>query len=188
MFPRIVKSRKKSGTYEYLVLSESIHVKGRGSTTRNIANLGNISKFQSEDVAALIDGLIRLFQVEKYGLAEDVEIIESLEHGSIIFWRQLWNQMKLSPTIKKLISRKEGRIKIDVAKYVEMMVINRCAEPLSKLGATRWVGRTCYTAMKDYRDVPLEVEYWYRTAWTISSASRMNWSGRCTIGYEHYLA
>jgi transposase len=163
MFPRIVKSKKKSGTYEYLVISESIHVKGRGSTTRNIANLGNKSKFQPEDVAAFIDGLIRLFQVEKYGLAEEVEIIESLEHGSIIFWRQLWNQMKLSATIQKLISRKEGRIKIDVAKYVEMMVINRCAEPLSKLGATRWIGRTCYTAMKDYRDLSLEVEYWYRS-------------------------
>jgi transposase len=163
MFPRIVKSKKKSGTYEYLVISESIHVKGRGSTTRNIANLGNKSKFQPEDVAAFIDGLIRLFQVEKYGLAEEVEIIESLEHGSIIFWRQLWNQMKLSATIQTLISRKECRIKIDVAKYVEMMVINRCAEPLSKLGATRWIGRTCYTAMKDYRDLSLEVEYWYRS-------------------------
>jgi transposase len=138
-------------------------VKGRGSTTRNIANLGNISKFQPADVAALIDGLIRLFQVEQYGLAEDVEIIESLEHGSVIFWRQLWNQMKLSPTIKKGIARKEGRIKIDVAKYVEMMVINRCAEPLSKLGVTRWVGRTCYTAMKGYSELALDVEYFYRS-------------------------
>lgn len=163
MFPRIVKSRKKSGTYEYLVISESLHVKGRGSTTRNIANLGNIHKFQPADVAALIDGLIRLFQVEQYGLAEEVEIIESLEHGSIIFWRQLWKEMKLSSTIQKLILRTEGRIKIDVAKYVEMMVINRCAEPLSKLGATRWVTRTCYKAMRGYSDLPLDVEYFYRS-------------------------
>jgi len=37
MFPRIVKSKKKSGTYEYLVISESVHIKGKGSTTRNIA-------------------------------------------------------------------------------------------------------------------------------------------------------
>jgi transposase len=71
--------------------------------------------------------------------------------------------MKLSPTIKTWIARKEGRIKIDVAKYVEMMVINRCAEPLSKLGATRWVGRTCYAAMKGYSDLPLDVEYFYRS-------------------------
>ena len=44
MFPRIVKSKKKSGTYEYLVISESVHIKGKGSTTRNIANLGNIER------------------------------------------------------------------------------------------------------------------------------------------------
>jgi len=42
MFPRIVKSKKKSRTYEYLVISESVRVKGKGSTTKNIANLGNI--------------------------------------------------------------------------------------------------------------------------------------------------
>jgi hypothetical protein len=45
MFPRISKTNKKSGTYEYLVISESIRVKGKGSTTRNIANLGNIKRF-----------------------------------------------------------------------------------------------------------------------------------------------
>jgi transposase len=44
MFPRIVKSKKKSGNYEYLVISESVHIKGKGSTTRNIANLGNIKR------------------------------------------------------------------------------------------------------------------------------------------------
>ena len=89
MFPRIVKSKKKSGTYEYLVISESLHVKGKGSTTKNIANLGNISRFDSHSVNNLIDGLIKLFNVEKYGLSNEVEIIESLEHGSIIFWRKL---------------------------------------------------------------------------------------------------
>jgi len=58
MFPRIVKSEKKSGTYEYLVISESVHIKGKGSTTRNIANLGNIKRFSNKDIDSLIDGLI----------------------------------------------------------------------------------------------------------------------------------
>ena len=42
MFPRIAKSVKNGHHYEYLVISESIHVKGKGSTTKNVANLGNI--------------------------------------------------------------------------------------------------------------------------------------------------
>jgi hypothetical protein len=78
VFPRIAKSKKKSGEYEYLVISESIHVKGKGSTTKNIANLGNVEKFTKNDIESLIDGLIRLFKVDKYGLADEVEIIESL--------------------------------------------------------------------------------------------------------------
>ena len=56
MFPRFAKSEKKSGVYEYLVISESVHIKGKGSTTHNIANLGNIKKF----------GYIRISQEEKF--------------------------------------------------------------------------------------------------------------------------
>jgi hypothetical protein len=37
MFPRISRSKKNGSTYEYLVISESIHVRGKGSTTRNVA-------------------------------------------------------------------------------------------------------------------------------------------------------
>ena len=163
MFPRIVKSKKKSGTYEYLVISESLHVKGKGSTTKNIANLGNISRFDHHSVNSLIDGLIKLFNVEKFGLSNEVEIIESLEHGSIIFWRKLWNKLSLSKLIEKEIDSNEPRLKLEVQKYVEMMVINRCVAPLSKLGATRWIPRTCYKVMNGYSDLDLDVEYFYRS-------------------------
>ncbi len=163
MFPRIAKSKKKSGEYEYLVISESIHIKGKGSTTRNIANLGNIKKIATENIESIIDGLIRLFQVEKYGLTDQVKIIESLEHGSIIFWQKIWNKIGLSKEIKKLLGRKSRSIKIDTAKYVEIMVINRCVDPLSKLGATRWIDHTCYKVMKGYHDLNRDVEYFYRS-------------------------
>ncbi len=163
MFPRISRSSKNSRTYEYLVLSESVHVKGKGSTTRNVANLGNIKKFKQGDIENLIDGLIRLFQIEKYSLSDQVEILESLEHGSIIFWQKIWNSMGLSREIKKLTNGKNKRIQIDVEKYVEIMVINRCVDPLSKLGVTRWVDRTCYKAMKGFDDLNLNVEYFYRS-------------------------
>ena len=163
MFPRIVKSKKKSGTYEYLVISESVRVKGKGSTTKNIANLGNISRFDSHSVNCLIDGLIKLFNVDKYGLSKEVEIVESLEHGSIIFWRKLWNKLNLSKLIRKEIDINEPRLKLEVQKYVEMMVINRCVAPLSKLGTTRWIPRTCYKVMNGYTDLDLDVEYFYRS-------------------------
>ena len=82
MFPRISRSNKKSGTYEYLVISESVHVKGKGSTTRDIAKLGNVKKLNPNEIENLIDGLIRLFQVEKYSLSKQVETLTTLNKST----------------------------------------------------------------------------------------------------------
>ncbi len=113
MFPRISKSTKNGRSYEYLVISESIHVKGKGSTTRNVANLGNIKRFSNQDITNLIDGFIRIFNLENYCLSEDVEILESLEHGSIIFWQKMWDELELSKTIKRQVKKKDKRVKLD---------------------------------------------------------------------------
>ena len=161
MFPRIMKFVKKSQTYEYLVISESIHVKGKGSTTKNIANLGNIKKIKINGINNLIDGLIKIFSLEKYSLTEGVEIIESLEHGSIIFWQKIWDQLNLSKIIKKQVKLNDKSIKLEVEKYIQMMTINRCINPSSKLATTRWVETTCYKQMQEYAGIPLEVNYFW---------------------------
>jgi len=163
MFPRISKSTKNGRSYEYLVISESIHVTGKGSTTRNIANLGNIKRFSSQDVANLIDGFIRMFKVENYCLSEDVQMLESLEHGSIIFWQKIWDELGLSKIIKSQVNLRNKRIQLEVDKYVQMMVINRCVDPLSKLGLTRWLKRTCFKEMQGYQDLDFDVTYFYRS-------------------------
>jgi transposase len=163
MFPRISTAKRKSGTYEYLVISESIRVKGKGSTTRNIANLGNIKRFSDKDIDSLIDGLIKIFKVEKYALSDQVQIVESLEHGSIILWRKLWDKMGLSQMLRSQLRQKKAKVEIEAEKYIEMMVINRCVDALSKLGVTRWIERTCYKAMKGYHKLPLDVTYFYRS-------------------------
>jgi transposase len=126
-------------------------------------NQGNIKRFSNQDITNLIDGFIRIFKLENYCLSEDVEILESLEHGSIIFWQKLWDELELSKIIKSQMRMKDKSIKLEVDKYVETMVINRCADPLSKLGVTRWIERTCYKEMKGYKDLPLEVTYFYRS-------------------------
>jgi transposase len=163
MFPRIKKNVKKSATYEYLVLSESIRDKDGRSTTKDVANLGNVARFDRPTVRNLIDGLIRLFEIEEYGLTDQVEIVQSLEYGSIIMWRALWNRLQLNRIITDSISSAESRIRIDASKYVEMMVINRCINPLSKLATSRWMETTCYSRMRNYEDLPREVEYFYRS-------------------------
>jgi len=164
MFPRIVKNNKKNGsTYEYLVISQSVYKKGKGSTTKNIANLGNVKKLRSQDLSNLIDGLIKIFRLEEHSLSKDVEIIESLEHGSIIFWQKIYRDLGLSKIIKNQVRIKNKRITFEVEKYIEMMAINRCINPLSKLGITRWIETTCYKEMKGYSQLSSDVTYFYRS-------------------------
>lgn len=164
MFPRISTSRKKKKTYKYLVISESIRKKGQ-STIRDIASLGNIERFEKHDIEDIIDGLIKIFKLEKYALSDEVEIVESLEYGSIIFWQKLWKELQLSKLIRHQLSLKPQPAQIAVDKYVEMMTVSRCIEPSSKLGMTRWFETTCYKEMKGYayKDLSYDVNYFYRS-------------------------
>lgn len=164
MFPRIVTSRKKNSTYKYLVISESIRKKGK-STTRDIASFGNIARFAKHDVEAIIDGLIKIFKLEKYSLSKEVEIVESLEYGSVIFWKKLWNELNLSDLIRHQLDLRRKSVQFAVEKYIEMMTVSRCIEPNSKLGMTRWLETTCYKEMKGYGGCALsyDVNYFYRS-------------------------
>jgi len=104
-----------------------------------------------------------LFEIEEYGLSDKLEILCSLEHGNVIMWRHLWNRLNLGRTIRQCVSQPNNRIKIAVDRYVEMMVINRCINPLSKLATSRWMDTTCYRQMKGYADLSREVQYFYRS-------------------------
>ena len=165
MFPRIVTSRKKNDTYKYLVISESIRKNGK-STTRDIASFGNIARFTKHDIEAIIDGLIKIFKLEKYSLSKEVEIVESLEYGSVIFWKKLWNELKLSKLIRHQLDLRRKSVQFAVEKYIEMMTVSRCIEPNSKLGMTRWLETTCYKEMKGYARSVLsyDVNYFYRNS------------------------
>ena len=164
MFPRIVKTKKKSGEeYEYLVISESVRDEKGRSTTRNIAKLGNVKKLDRKSVKSLLDGLIRIFEMEEYALSDGVEIIRSYDHGDILVWRTLWNRLRLSKIIEARVHRRNRRIKLDVVKYVEMMVVNRCVAPRSKLATSRWFDDTAYSVLEGFKGLDMNVEYFYRS-------------------------
>jgi transposase len=162
MFPRIAKSKKKNKTYQYLVISESIWQNGK-STTRNIANLGNIERFSGQDIENLIDGLIKIFRLDKYVLRDEIEILESLEHGSIVFWQKFWKELGLATIIRQQLRKRKQPVQIAVDKYVEMMVINRCIRPSSKLRMTAWLETTNYKVMQGYAQLDRDVTYFYRS-------------------------
>jgi transposase len=176
MFPRIVKVRKKNKSYQYLVISESVRLNGK-STTRNIANLGNVERIPADQIAHLIDGLIRLFELETHALSEGIEILESLEYGSIIFWQKLWSKMALSQIIAQAIAQEAPHVALEVERYIQIMVVNRCVDPLSKLGATRWVERTCFKRMKGFADLSLDVNHFYRSMdYLLRAKEQIEWA------------
>lgn len=176
MFPRIVKVRKKNKSYQYLVISESVRLNGK-STTRNIANLGNVERIPADQITHLIDGLIRLFELETHALSEGIEILESLEYGSIIFWQKLWSKMALSQIIAQAIAQEAPHVALEVERYIQIMVVNRCVDPLSKLGATRWVERTCFKRMKGFADLSLDVNHFYRSMdYLLRAKEQIEWA------------
>jgi transposase len=162
MFPRVVKHQKNNNTYEYLVISQSIRKNGK-STTDNIANLGNIKQFKRHDIVNVIDGLIRIFELDEYVLGKDIEILESLTYGPVLMWQKLWQRMNLSRLITDQLARHHRDVSIAVEKYVELMVVNRCIKPLSKQGITRWFSTTCYKELQEFSGLPQEVNYFYRS-------------------------
>ena len=163
MFPRIKKSRRAKRSYEYLVISESVRDDKGRSTTRDLANLGNVARFSKDQIKGLVDGLIRLFKLDDYCLSDQVQILSSLEHGSVVFWRKLWQRLGLAETIRRAISSVDPRITIEPEKYIEMMVVSRCVDPMSKLATSRWVDTTCYRVLKGYAHLSRDVQYFYRS-------------------------
>ena len=161
MFPRIKNSETRGKRYEYLLISESVWRKGK-STTRDIAQLGNLENLDKSKIQQLISGLSRLFEIDDFKTSNDIDVLESLEHGNIILWRKLWNILKIGQTIKKEVKKKNKRVSLDVSKYIEMMVVNRNSEPLSKLAVTRWKEITSYKYIKGYSSLNNNVEYFYR--------------------------
>ncbi|MCF6177658.1 MAG: IS1634 family transposase [Victivallaceae bacterium] len=163
MFPRIKSYKANGKDYEYLVISESCRNKNGTSTTRDMATIGNTKKIGKAEVEKLINGLARLFKIDTCKTANDIKVLESLEHGSIILWKHFWEQLGLGKIISKYISKEKSKVSIDVAKYVEMMVVSRNSNPLSKLATTRWKETTSYKYMNGYSDLNNEVEYYYRS-------------------------
>src|SRR5208282_882640 len=61
--------------------------------------------------------------------------------GDILAVIHLWARLRLTESI--LASLQENRAEFDIAKMIQVMVLNRVSDPLSKLGVMRWL-QTAY--------------------------------------------
>jgi len=68
------------------------------------------------------------------------EIVESKKHGEVAFSYTLLKELRLNAIINQSISAKEN--KHHYSSWIEIMIINRLCDPLSKYALVDWVPRT----------------------------------------------
>jgi transposase len=85
--------------------------------------------------------------------------------------------MALSQIIAQAIAQEAPHVALEVERYIQIMVVNRCVDPLSKLGATRWVERTCFKRMKGFADLSLDVNHFYRSMdYLLRAKEQIEWA------------
>ena len=81
---------------------------------------------------------------------QDLEVLTSLDYGSVVALHTLAERLQLAQTIFDSTSKAGGA---HIGKLVEIMVINRCLDPVSRNRLPDWYGKT---ALPIFLDLPAE--------------------------------
>lgn len=124
--------------YCYYTLSQSYREEGR-VRKRIVAPLGKLSDEQAEAIRATLriknDPSLRLLSLS------EIECTRQVRYLDVAVFHELWNVLEFSEGIPA------GSGDVELSKLLELLVINRCCEPKSKLGVTRWLGTTALASM-----------------------------------------
>ncbi len=151
----------KSKNLTYLKIVSSYREEGK-IKHKVIANLGRLDHLKSGGFDAVIDGLHKLFQSDKY---KDITTInqdgcDSLNYGWV-FYKKIWDKYDLDSFFDDMT--KEFKIEFDLKSVLFSLIINRSLTPSSKLRYFR--GREKFFKLND----ELELHHIYRTMDVVSS-------------------
>lgn len=162
MYLRTVKSKTKNGVREYLQLCHNHRVDGV-STTKVLYSFGRKDKLDLDQIRRLINSLSAVLPEKERmqlnlnaDLAEDFRFMGSKDLGGSFFLDQLWRQLEIDKTLKKLLKEREYRTPVE--RLIFAMVANRALNPSSKLNMEHWVAEEAY--IPDLKEV--EVHQLYR--------------------------
>ena len=82
-----------------MVVNESVRNKNGCSTSKDVSNLGDVAYFNKSTVSNVIDNLIRLFEIEEYGVTDQEEILQSREYGDVFSDDHSGKRLNLRKTI-----------------------------------------------------------------------------------------
>jgi len=138
-FVRHKTLRRGSKKYVYLQLVRNERVGGR-HVQRVLQNLGRedqLDRAQVDRTIAALAPLTKNLLVLKG--PEDIDFKSARSFGDVFLTDQIWRQLGLDEVVDGL--PRDDRRKFDLELLARCMVINRLIWPISKLAATRWVGR-----------------------------------------------
>ncbi len=136
MYVKIRRRHHPSGTYEYLDIVETYKVAGKVHQ-RQLGTLGRRDQLPPAKIDGLIAHLRKLASPEGLrGISVgEMEIVAVREYGIAVVVQKLFAELGLDQLLEAL-PQSQG---LPVQEAVFRMVVNRLADPLSKLGLVDWV-------------------------------------------------
>jgi hypothetical protein len=127
MYARISRKTVKGTTYEYLQLCEAYRDKNGSPRNRILYNFGRIDQLDRKKVDSAINALLKFSSDPSPTRLSDVEHGSVKDYGDILALVHLWAWLRLTESITEHL--KENKVEFDVAKMVQVMVLNRISDP-----------------------------------------------------------
>jgi len=135
------RTNSDGGTVSYLQLAHNRRDPRTGVPKAEIVHsFGRADLVDREGLARLVRSISRFLEPGAAVAAtatEDVEVVDSRPMGGALVLDQLWRQLGIDQSLKRLLAGR--RLDPKVERVVFALVANRALEPLSKLAGTQWV-------------------------------------------------
>jgi hypothetical protein len=135
------RTNSDGGTVSYLQLAHNRRDPRTGVPKAEIVHsFGRADLVDREGLARLVRSISRFLEpaaAVAATTAEDVEVVDSRPMGGALVLDQLWHQLGIDQSLKRLLLGR--RLDPKVERVLFALVANRALEPLSKLAGSQWV-------------------------------------------------
>lgn len=154
MYLRATKRKNKNGTItEYLQLAHNVRDPETNATVARIVHsFGRADQLDRDALVRLARSIARVCGITIFdpggdgaqerggGLPDDLEILRTVELGTVMVIEALWERLGIGTTLRALLGKGKYAVAYDQALLA--MTANRLCEPESKLGVwDRWLER-----------------------------------------------
>jgi len=157
MYLRILELSRGDKRYKYLKLVETARHNGK-IVQKTLLNFGNIEQWPREKLTEFVCQLNEFCQLTIGLGAEDADIHEAFDFGACFAIDAVWNELRLSETIRGHMN--EHACEIDIVPPVKAMVFNRLLEPSSKLRVSEWIATQ---AIREVSPGKIPLHHYYRS-------------------------